>query len=211
LKSFAQIARASSDQLQTLPGFGQIKVRRLKDAFEKPFRQNVTNAVSTWSQQPGSRLDNAPSQVQQTTSSITAAPLATLTTQGEPRQPVAGLATSGAATSTVRRRASPSPDWDMEFDSLPNEDVPYNPQSPQPPQPPYNSSPDASARPMPTAPSSTIAGNKRPPSPIWDLELDLNPSDEDGPPPSKQAKTPVNDTNSSAFGSDTLLSCGPDQ
>ncbi|KAG0707314.1 restriction endonuclease type II-like protein [Suillus ampliporus] len=44
-QSFADIARAPSDRLQTLPGCGPVKVRRIKDAFDKPFRNRATNAV----------------------------------------------------------------------------------------------------------------------------------------------------------------------
>lgn len=45
LQSFADIAKAPSDRLQHLPGFGQVKVKRLKEAFEKPFRNSVTSAT----------------------------------------------------------------------------------------------------------------------------------------------------------------------
>lgn len=44
-QSFADISKASSDRLQTLPGFGQVKVRRIKDAFEKPFRNQSTSST----------------------------------------------------------------------------------------------------------------------------------------------------------------------
>ncbi|KDQ57530.1 hypothetical protein JAAARDRAFT_113032, partial [Jaapia argillacea MUCL 33604] len=40
--SFADISRHSTESLQNLPGFGQVKVKRMKDAFEKPFRNNST-------------------------------------------------------------------------------------------------------------------------------------------------------------------------
>jgi len=43
--SFADVARAPSERLQMLPGFGQVKVKRMKDAFEKPFRNNTTNST----------------------------------------------------------------------------------------------------------------------------------------------------------------------
>ncbi|KAJ7770138.1 DNA repair protein rad10 [Mycena maculata] len=43
--SFANISRATSDQLQNLPGFGQVKVRNIKNAFEKPIRNNATNTL----------------------------------------------------------------------------------------------------------------------------------------------------------------------
>jgi len=43
--SLADIATASSEQLLKLPGFGQVKVKRMKDAFEKPFRTSGTNPL----------------------------------------------------------------------------------------------------------------------------------------------------------------------
>ncbi|KAJ7346715.1 restriction endonuclease type II-like protein [Mycena albidolilacea] len=43
--SFANISRATSDQLQNLPGFGQVKVRNIKNAFEKPIRNNATTTL----------------------------------------------------------------------------------------------------------------------------------------------------------------------
>ncbi|KAJ7072248.1 restriction endonuclease type II-like protein [Mycena amicta] len=43
--SFANIARATSDQLQDMPGFGQVKVRNIKNAFEKPLRNHATNTL----------------------------------------------------------------------------------------------------------------------------------------------------------------------
>ncbi|EED78769.1 predicted protein, partial [Postia placenta Mad-698-R] len=35
--SFAAISRATTEQLQNLPGFGQVKAKRVVDALEKPF------------------------------------------------------------------------------------------------------------------------------------------------------------------------------
>ncbi|KAJ7096233.1 restriction endonuclease type II-like protein [Mycena epipterygia] len=43
--SFANISRATSDQLQNLPGFGQVKVRNIKNAFDKPIRNNATTTL----------------------------------------------------------------------------------------------------------------------------------------------------------------------
>ncbi|KAJ6593987.1 restriction endonuclease type II-like protein [Mycena capillaripes] len=43
--SFANISRATSDQLQNLPGFGQVKVKNIKNAFEKPIRNQATNTL----------------------------------------------------------------------------------------------------------------------------------------------------------------------
>jgi len=36
--SFADIANASTERLEKLPGFGQVKVKRVRDAFDKPFQ-----------------------------------------------------------------------------------------------------------------------------------------------------------------------------
>jgi len=44
--SFANISKVTTDQLQRLPGFGQVKVKNLKNAFEKPFRNQTTAPIS---------------------------------------------------------------------------------------------------------------------------------------------------------------------
>ncbi|KAJ3748804.1 restriction endonuclease type II-like protein [Lentinula detonsa] len=44
--SIANIAKAQPEQLANLPGFGQVKVKNIKNAFEKPFRNHATNTVS---------------------------------------------------------------------------------------------------------------------------------------------------------------------
>ncbi|PPQ65682.1 hypothetical protein CVT26_000314 [Gymnopilus dilepis] len=49
--SFANIAKATPDQLQNLPGFGQVKVKNLKNAFEKPFRNQETSSLSLMASQ----------------------------------------------------------------------------------------------------------------------------------------------------------------
>ncbi|KAJ7188144.1 restriction endonuclease type II-like protein [Mycena filopes] len=49
--SFANISRAASEQLQNLPGFGQVKVRNIKNAFEKPLRNNATNTLDMFTSQ----------------------------------------------------------------------------------------------------------------------------------------------------------------
>ncbi|KAJ3511746.1 hypothetical protein NLJ89_g3918 [Agrocybe chaxingu] len=45
--SFANIAKATPDQLQNLPGFGQVKVKNIKNAFEKPFRNQATSSLAS--------------------------------------------------------------------------------------------------------------------------------------------------------------------
>jgi len=44
--SFANISKITTDQLQSLPGFGQVKVKNIKNAFEKPFRNQTTAPLS---------------------------------------------------------------------------------------------------------------------------------------------------------------------
>ncbi|KAF9241520.1 restriction endonuclease type II-like protein, partial [Melanogaster broomeanus] len=55
LGNLADIAKASSYRLQSLPGFGQVKVRRIKDAFEKPFRNKATSATFSLGTQVSAR------------------------------------------------------------------------------------------------------------------------------------------------------------
>src|SRR6266498_5145731 len=50
VQSFANVARATPDQLRNLPGFGQVKVKNIKNAFEKPFRNQVTSSIAASSQ-----------------------------------------------------------------------------------------------------------------------------------------------------------------
>ena len=45
-QSFANVSNVTTDQLQSLPGFGQVKVRNVKNAFEKPFRNQTTTSLS---------------------------------------------------------------------------------------------------------------------------------------------------------------------
>ncbi|KAI6134493.1 restriction endonuclease type II-like protein [Pisolithus croceorrhizus] len=51
LGTFADIAKASPDRLQNLPGFGQVKVKRIKEAFEKPFHTKTANTTLSLSNQ----------------------------------------------------------------------------------------------------------------------------------------------------------------
>ncbi|TFK44768.1 restriction endonuclease type II-like protein [Crucibulum laeve] len=93
--SFANISKATSDQLQNLPGFGQVKVRNIRNAFDKPVRNHATTSLSALASQ---------SRTQQTSAT-------TATTIGE------------SSTSTIlepsqlrRLPRSPSPVWDIELD-----------------------------------------------------------------------------------------------
>ncbi|KAI0074163.1 DNA repair protein rad10 [Panus rudis PR-1116 ss-1] len=150
--SFADIARASSDQLLNLPGFGQVKVKRIKDAFEKPFRHNATSSLSSWSQPKVTDAAQAQTENQPSVQSNTHA--STDQSAGSSNQ-----AGSAKQTSQPRKRP-PSPVWDIELDL--NE-------SPPPPSPETGPPPE-------TRTSSSAKGKQRAvrsPSPTWDIELDL--------------------------------------
>ncbi|PPQ63481.1 hypothetical protein CVT24_005138 [Panaeolus cyanescens] len=44
--SLAEISKASPDQLQNLPGFGNVKIKNISNAFGKPFRDQTTSRHS---------------------------------------------------------------------------------------------------------------------------------------------------------------------
>lgn len=99
-QSFAEIAKATPEQLQQLPGFGQVKVRRVKEAFERPFRHNVTSSLS-----------------QATALSLRAS-------QQSKGKEKAAWPSSAADYTSVQDRSEPgprrrplSPVWDIELDS----------------------------------------------------------------------------------------------
>ncbi|KAG2036122.1 restriction endonuclease type II-like protein [Suillus americanus] len=151
LGSFADIARAPSDRLQTLPGFGPVKVRRIKDAFDKPFRNRATSAVfSVGSQVPRGTGDEVVSTSNGEKVSEVAEPKAASGSKAIldsiPTQ--SGVKSKGKEREPAQR--SPSPVWDIELDL----------DSPPP---------TASSGPPPP----------REPSPVWDIELDLNDDSDD--------------------------------
>ncbi|KAG2345479.1 DNA repair protein rad10 [Suillus weaverae] len=149
LGSFADIARAPSDRLQTLPGFGPVKVRRIKDAFEKPFRNRTTSAVfSVGSQVPRGVGDEVVSTSNGEKVSEVAEPKAASNSKAILDSGPAQSAVKGKGKEPVQR--SPSPVWDIELDL----------DSPPP---------TASSGPPPP----------REPSPVWDIELDLNDDSDD--------------------------------
>ncbi len=148
-QSFAAVSRASSEQLQNLPGFGQVKAKRIQDAFNKPFRNSSTSVVPISSQiqfrasqqAAGSQADKGKGKEVDSEAEGTPAPGADeLRAPSPPRPP--------PAPRPLAPRAS-SPTWDIELD--------------------LNSSPEPESGPPPV--------RKRPPSPVWDMELDLNPTD----------------------------------
>ncbi|KAG1895553.1 restriction endonuclease type II-like protein [Suillus fuscotomentosus] len=109
LGSFADIARAPSDRLQTLPGFGPVKVRRIKDAFDKPFRNRATSAVFS----VGSQVTRgAGDEVVSTSNDVTEPNAAS----GSKTISDSAPAQSGKGKGKEPAQRSPSPVWDIELD-----------------------------------------------------------------------------------------------
>ncbi|EIW55763.1 DNA repair protein RAD10 [Trametes versicolor FP-101664 SS1] len=158
--SFAAISRASSEQLQNLPGFGQVKAKRIQDAFNKPFRNNSTSAlpIST--------------QLQLLASQQPAASSSQTTSKGKER------ATDGTESSNGRS-AMPPP---ASVPEAPRPPPAPHPRPPREPSPAWDIELDLndSREPTPESgppPLGGTASRKRPPSPMWDIELDLNASE----------------------------------
>ncbi|KAG6330151.1 hypothetical protein ID866_8939 [Astraeus odoratus] len=106
LGSFADIARTPSDRLQSLPGFGHVKVKRIKEAFEKPF------------------LDKAPNSALSLLRSANSGEMSTLGTQPKasmvkgqdvdvPQTPPLLIQSPGW---DARKPRLPSPAWDIDLD-----------------------------------------------------------------------------------------------
>ncbi|KAF8844358.1 DNA repair protein rad10 [Paxillus ammoniavirescens] len=149
LGSFADIAKASSDVLQSLPGFGQVKVKRIKDTFEKPFRNKATSATFSLGTQVLSPQKTATART--TDDEIPPASTnARVNGQGMPLP----------ASPSYRPPSEPSPMWDIEFDLDSSTTVSNGPEKTQA----YTTAPE---------------GRPRSPSPVWDIELDLNEPDDD--------------------------------
>lgn len=143
--SFAKIAHSSPEQLRRLPGFGQVKVRRIVDAFEKPFRNKATSAP---------------------------APLVTSSREGpeeviEKRDERNGqYATQGTKPSEFALSEKPPPEAPGETSS--SNDVPIL-------SAPKGIHQYGSAADMRPLTSSSLEPNMtRELSPPWDIELDLN-------------------------------------
>ncbi|GJE95452.1 DNA repair protein rad1 [Phanerochaete sordida] len=115
--SFADIARTPADRLMQLPGFGQVKVKRIKDAFEKPFRGAGAGVLPFASQQRPAGSEGS------------GAVDARLSAKGKARAR-AEESTPGPAPRPPR---SPSPVWDLELDlNTPPPDELPPPPAPQP-------------------------------------------------------------------------------
>ncbi|KAL1685620.1 DNA repair protein rad10 [Schizophyllum commune] len=124
--SFADIARASSDQLSNLPGFGQVKVKNIKNAFEKPIRNKATSA-----------LPFIPSQASSSSQRSSTADVETFSSTAAPSSSAAAPSSSATAPPAPAPRPgarSPSPEWDIEKDLSPepSSSKPRPPRSPSP-------------------------------------------------------------------------------
>lgn len=99
LKSFANIAKATPDQLRNLPGFGQVKVKNIKNTFDKPLRNNATRTLPVVISQQiplGSAVPSSDGQII----------IAEASMKGKEKE---------VPTSSQRSR-EPSPIWDIELD-----------------------------------------------------------------------------------------------
>ncbi|TFY57183.1 hypothetical protein EVG20_g8642 [Dentipellis fragilis] len=164
--SMAGIARATSAQLAQLPGFGPKKVARMKDAFERPFRNNATSALLSEPSAPES------TSLPNTASTSTVADVATNkdSSKGKGKEKEKENSASIAGPSNIALPGSgraESPPWDIELDL----------NSPTPPPPP-SSQPRTQIQPTPKPQNPSRAE-----SPIWDIELDLNSPEPEEPPP----------------------------
>ncbi|KAG6849989.1 hypothetical protein H0H93_002779 [Arthromyces matolae] len=105
--SFANIAKATPDQLRNLPGFGQVKVRNIKNTFDKPLRNQATRTIAN----PAfAQAEDAEQQLHEF--SI----LQNSSVKGNERK--------------MTSARQPSPAWDIEFDSVSAEEA--NPLSHRP-------------------------------------------------------------------------------
>ncbi|KLO08867.1 hypothetical protein SCHPADRAFT_981229 [Schizopora paradoxa] len=170
-KSFAGIAKASPEQLRSLPGFGQVKVRRIKDAFEKPFRNNATSApvAKASSSQASTAREDAgllgvstmTESEQQQNSTSTTTP--TSPTKSSPRKSAHqfGSAADMPPPPLPRRLTASSPPQDTDELEYVDDDPTTVPRK--------NSTASTSA--------DGVVPRPRSPSPVWDIELDLNDDD----------------------------------
>ncbi|KAI0067429.1 DNA repair protein rad10 [Artomyces pyxidatus] len=151
--SFANIARASTDQLSQLPGFGPKKVARMKDAFDRPFRNATTSALDFHVTSSRGTRTPPPLTAETTPSaSIGKGKVKEGEASGQESSNLRLSGTSQAATVSTARPASPV--WDIELD--------------------LNSpSPDASEQSTEIEAAAALKRG-RDSSPAWDIELDLD-------------------------------------
>ncbi|KDQ21326.1 hypothetical protein BOTBODRAFT_182689 [Botryobasidium botryosum FD-172 SS1] len=130
--SMASIAAATAEDLSLCPGLGGVKVRRIKDAFEKPFRNSPGEAVGTQRNTGEERASASSTQLpsssiaRASTSTARLAP-AESTRESPPWDLEHGLnspppASPNRTTETALASAPPtsdrfSPEWDIEDDN----------------------------------------------------------------------------------------------
>jgi len=134
-------------------------VKRVKDAFEKPFRNNATSMI------PSSFADA--SRLPATDSSGIPSSSTSGTSKGKERESSRTTSPVPESTSHARPPREPSPVWDIELDL----DLDGN-NSPESGPPPVTLSRQLDA-------VVNTTKRIRSPSPMWDIELDLNASDDD--------------------------------
>lgn len=117
-KDFATMSRATFEELQLCPGFGKVKARRVKDAFERPFfpgRNATLDAVGKGKgKEKAQDVDNEMSK----------------------QMDVQGVSNQSEETGEPRQY---SPDWNIDLDLNPSDDEeePLQPPAESPsPQPP---------------------------------------------------------------------------
>jgi len=132
-----------------LPGFGQVKVKRIKDTFEKPFRNKATSATFSL----GTQVLSAQKAATAPTTDDEIPPAST-------NAGVNGQGMSLPASPSYRPPSEPNPMWDIELD-LDSPTTMFN--GPEKTQ----------------AYATVPEGRPRSPSPVWDIELDLNEPDDD--------------------------------
>ncbi|KAJ3568396.1 hypothetical protein NP233_g5741 [Leucocoprinus birnbaumii] len=97
-KSFANMSKATSDQFRNLPGFGQVKVRNIENAFKKPFRNDATTKLTDLP-----RPNPSQSQAQMTHTQASSSSKS-------------GPGVKPSASSSSKKLRDPSPTWDIELD-----------------------------------------------------------------------------------------------
>lgn len=90
-QSFANISQATPEQLRNLPGFGQVKVKNIENAFNKPFRNDAMTKLT--------QLRSEQSQPQE-----------------PPRGTDSAARQASPSTSSQQPPREPSPTWDIELD-----------------------------------------------------------------------------------------------
>ncbi|KAF9520979.1 hypothetical protein BS47DRAFT_1370196 [Hydnum rufescens UP504] len=103
--SFANIAKATPDELSNCPGIGGIKVRRLNEAFNEPFRKPRVSGSTKGKEKASSSNFKTPATTTKTSSVVMPSPK----TMAPPSGP-------------SRPRRSPSPPWDIDLDLNPDDD-----------------------------------------------------------------------------------------